>query len=99
MNHQNIFRLNEPSFYFYTSAINNLSTTFIFDTFQEPTTHESVLRSKNTYWFVSYSYYGKPQKKVIFLVAGPLRGGGGLNGCATKEKSTFLCKEKTSYGH
>ena len=32
---------------------------------------------------------GKPQKKVIFLVAGPLRGGG-LNGCATKEKRTFF---------
>ena len=34
---------------------------------------------------------GKPQKKVLFLVAG----GGGLNGCATKEKKIFFyCKEK-----
>ena len=33
---------------------------------------------------------GKPQKKVFFLVDGPLRGGGGLNGCATKEKSNFF---------
>ena len=33
---------------------------------------------------------GSRKKKVLFLVAGPLRGGG-LNGCATKEKS--------SYGH
>ena len=32
--------------------------------------------------------------------AGPLRGrGGGLNGCATKEKRTyFYCEEKSSYG-
>ena len=32
-------------------------------------------------------------KKVFFLVAGPLRGGGGgegLNGCATREKGTFF---------
>ena len=28
-------------------------------------------------------------KKVIFLVAGPLRGGG-LNGCATKKKNNFI---------
>ena len=27
-------------------------------------------------------------KKILFLVAGPLRGGGGLNGYATKEKIT-----------
>ena len=33
-------------------------------------------------------------KKVIFLVAGPLRGGGGLNGCATKEKRTFFNERK-----
>ena len=26
------------------------------------------------------------RKKVLFLVAGPLRGERGLNGCATKEK-------------
>ena len=25
-------------------------------------------------------------KKILFLVAGPLKEGGGLNGCATKEK-------------
>ena len=29
-------------------------------------------------------------KKALFLVAGPIRGGG-LNGCATKEKRTFFC--------
>ena len=30
-------------------------------------------------------------KKVLGLVAGPLRGrGGGLNGCATKNKELFL---------
>ena len=29
-------------------------------------------------------------KKIIFLVAGPLRGGEGLNGFATKEKITFF---------
>ena len=29
-------------------------------------------------------------KKVLFLGAGPLRGGWGLNGCATKEKRTFF---------
>ena len=28
---------------------------------------------------------GKPLKKVLFLVAGPLRGGGSLNGCASKD--------------
>ena len=31
---------------------------------------------------VKHHTLGKPQKKVPFLVAGPLRG---LNGCATKE--------------
>ena len=30
------------------------------------------------------------RKKILFLVAGPLRGGGGANGCATKEKRTFF---------
>ena len=43
-------------------------------------------RKKNVLWtfsilfmkYVPYTYIlGKPQKKVIFLVAGPLRGGGG----------------------
>ena len=30
-------------------------------------------------------------KKVLLFFAGPLRGeGGGLNGCATKEKRTFF---------
>ena len=32
-------------------------------------------------------------KKVRFLVAGPLVGEGGLNGCATKEKRTFSLME------
>ena len=32
---------------------------------------------------------GKPQKKVLFLVARPLKGRGG-NGCATKEKRTVF---------
>ena len=41
----------------------------------------------------------KPQKKVLFLVARPLRGEGGLNGFATKKNIFFLCKEKSSYGH
>ena len=41
---------------------------------------------------VNLCNWGKPQKKVLFLVAGPLRGGGGLNGCATKEKITFFLK-------
>ena len=37
-------------------------------------------------------------KKGFFLVAGPLRGGGGLNGGATKDKRTFfLFKEKSYY--
>ena len=36
-----------------------------------------------------FAYLGKPQKRVLFLVAGPLRGGG-VNGCATKEKRTFF---------
>ena len=31
-------------------------------------------------------------KKVLFLVAGPLRGGLGLKGCATKEKRTFFMR-------
>ena len=36
-------------------------------------------------------------KKVIFLVAGPLRGGG-AKWCVTKvKKELFLCKEKTSF--
>ena len=33
---------------------------------------------------------GKPQKKVILLMAGPLRGGGGCKGPAIKEKITFF---------
>ena len=33
---------------------------------------------------------GKPQKKVPPLVAGPLRGGEGGKGRATKEKRTLL---------
>ena len=40
------------------------------------------------------------RKKVLFLVAGPLRGGGGLNGCATKETKLFLnVRKKSLYGH
>ena len=31
-----------------------------------------------------FMHLGKPHKKVLFLVAGP------LNGCATKEKGTFF---------
>ena len=30
------------------------------------------------------------RRKVLFLVAGPLTGGGGLNRCATKEKRKFF---------
>ena len=41
------------------------------------------LSKKNLAWL------GKPQKN-LFLVAGPLRGGVGLNGCATKEKRIFF---------
>ena len=42
-------------------------------------------------WIGEYTSYilWEAAKKVIFLVAGPLRGGG-LNGCATKEKITFF---------
>ena len=48
-----------------------------------------------TYLMYQFTYLvGKPQKKVIFLVAGPLRGGGRLNGCATKEKRTFFSVRK-----
>ena len=35
---------------------------------------------------------GKPQKKVLFLMAGPLRGRGGGEGPAIKEKIAFLKK-------
>ena len=36
-------------------------------------------------------WLGKPQKKVPFLMAGPLReGGGGLKGCTIKEKELFF---------
>ena len=34
-------------------------------------------------------------KKVLFLVAGPIRGGGGLNGCATKGKKNVFNVRKT----
>ena len=33
-------------------------------------------------------------KKFLILVAGPLRGGGGLKGCGTKELFVFFCKCK-----
>ena len=36
-----------------------------------------------------YQVRGKPHKKVLFLVDGPLRGESG-EGCATKEKRTFF---------
>ena len=35
-------------------------------------------------------FKGSRKKKVLFLVAGPLRGAGGLKGCATKEKELFF---------
>ena len=40
---------------------------------------------------------GEAAKKILFLVAGPIRGGWGLNVCASKEKYFFLNKEKMSY--
>ena len=44
------------------------------------------LRSACTHTFSKGS-----RKKFLFLMAGPLRGVGGvLNGCATKEKRTFF---------
>ena len=45
---------------------------------------KSIIGSKKEY------VLGKPQKKVLFFLAGPLRGGRGLNVCATKEKRTFF---------
>ena len=33
---------------------------------------------------------GSRKRKVLFLVVGPLRGGGGLKGCNTKENRTFF---------
>ena len=42
---------------------------------------------------------GKPQKNS-FLSGRATKRGGGLNGCATKEKRTFFnVREKSSYGH
>ena len=42
---------------------------------------------------------GKPQKSS-FLSCRATKRGGGLNGCATKEKSTFFnVRKKSSYGH
>ena len=45
-------------------------------------------------FFVKLSVYvvkcKEAANKILFLVDGPLRGEGGLIGCATKEKRTFL---------
>ena len=40
--------------------------------------------------FRGVTFFREAAKKVIFFVAGPLRGGGGLNGYATKEKKNFF---------
>ena len=44
--------------------------------------------------FLFYNKGNCERKKVLFLVAGPLRGGGRLNGCANKEKRTFFYVRK-----
>ena len=57
----------------------------------------------------NYGSLREAAKKVLYLVVGPLRGGGGANGCATNEKKNlffnvrkkktyFLMKGKSFYG-
>ena len=47
-------------------------------------------RKRKTINYKISEMLGKPQKIVLILVAGTLRGGGELNGGTTKEKRTFF---------
>ena len=59
-------------------------------TYQREVTQGLTLNQREVQKVLVLFLLREAAKKVLFLVAGPLRGGGGLNGRATKEKRTFF---------
>ena len=54
------------------------------------TTKKNNLKKANFFLFIKITKGSRKKKKVPPLVAGPLRGGEGGKGRATKEKRTFF---------